>query len=193
MIAFTGILFLSLASFFVQNNVSAESDVNKNIFEMGERSIPLLLTNIILIGLLILHYQKNLPNSILQFFYSVRDFEVSKRVTVVIILVLLGLYIIFSVPELSELEIGPDVKVVRDITESFSIKDSLTGVIEGPISPLVRFTLLSSSLIIFDNIRYVPLIVSVSLLLVTFLLTYTLSKKRLGGIIAMNIKLKIIA
>ncbi len=190
-IAFAGILFLSLASFFVQNNVSAESDGNKNIFEMGERSIPLLLINIILFSLFILHYKKNLPSSILQFFNYVRDFEVSKRVTVVIILVLLGLYIIFSVPELSESEIGPDVQGVREAAESFSIKEDLFDrAVEGYIPAGFRYLLLHISFVIFDNVRYVPLIVSVSLLLVTFFLTYTLSKKRLGGIIAMIIILQ---
>jgi len=189
-IAFTGVLFLSLASFFVQNNVSAESEGNKNIFEIGERSVPLLVINIILLAIFILHYQKNLPSNILQFFNYVRDFEVSKRVTVVIILVLLGLYIIFSVPELSELEIGPDVKRVREAAESFSIKDSFNRAAKGSINVEFRYLLLHISFIIFDNIRYVPLIVSVSLLLVTFFLTYTLSKKRLGGIIAMIIILQ---
>jgi len=190
-IAFAGILFLSLASFFVQNNVSAESDGNKNIFEIGERSIPLLLINIILLSLFILHYKKNLPSSILQFFNYVRDFEVSKRVTVAIILVLLGLYIIFSVPELSELEIGPDAQGVREAAESFSIKEDLFDMaVEGYIPAGFRYLLLHISFVIFDNVRYVPLIVSVSLLLVTFFLTYTLSKKRLGGIIAMIIILQ---
>ena len=126
----------------------------------------------------------------MQFFNFISNFEVSKRTTVIIILVLLGLYVIFSVPELSQSEIGPDVKGVKDAAESFSIKDFFNRTVEGYVTVGFRFILLHISFIIFDNIRYVPLIVSISLLLVTFFLTLTLSKKRFSGIIAMIIILQ---
>ena len=208
-IGFVGILFLSSAIFFFQNHVSAEPVSNfntlipitysqissepdgiKNTFEMGKRAVPLLLTNIILVGFLILHYKNNLPHIIVQFFNFIRNFEVSKRTTAIIILVLLGLYVIFSVPELSQSEIGPDVKGVKDAAESFSIKDFFNRTVEGYVTTGFRYLLLHISFIIFDNIRYVPLIVSISLLLVTFFLTLTLSKKRFSGIIAMIIILQ---
>jgi len=57
-------------------------------------------------------------------------------------------------------------------------------------SRYVRMVLLGTSLEIFQNIKILPFVASISLLIVTFFLTYQISHKRFSGIVALLIILQ---
>ena len=153
-----------------------ESSVNP--FEPGIWAPHFLAVNIILLGIGILYYTKNLPEDILKSIRFVLNFEVSSRITFVIIVIVLVLYIGFSIGELLIEEDWPDYTGTKAQAEK--------GIIENlVIHPNVKSFLLSLSLTIFHNIRIVPFAVSISLLVLTYFFTVMITKKRFAGIVSM--------
>jgi len=158
-----------------------------NYFELGNWGIPLIIFNLIFFSFLILYKLKKLPTTITNFISLVTTNDLSPKLTIVILLVLFSLYVIFSIDEFEreEFELGDYRKVKQSLVEN-NLNDYLNPE-NFSISTAIRFSLLKTSLIIFDNIRIIPFIASVSLLLITYFLTLELTKKRLSSVISMGV------
>ncbi len=154
-------------------------------FELGFWAIPLILTSIIILGISILYLKNKLPSPITKSFKFIYNFEVSKKVSILVILVLLSIYIAGTVEELKVEESFGDYTAVKEQVLSWNIDEIYKG-----FDFHLRFFLLGSSLNLFENIRVIPFIASISLLILTYLITLEMSKKRFSGLVAMTILLQ---
>lgn len=170
LISFVPLLFPRL---FIESFLGFQRDVD--VFETGVWTIPLVIANASFLLLVGLHKFNKLPSyKITSFFYN---FDVPKNFSYIILGVLILIFILFSMDELSieEHELGdyaPVKSFVFDITEvEFN-------------SGTLRYLHLYVSLLIFDNLRIIPFFMSIGLLLVVYLLSSELSNKRLAGLVS---------
>lgn len=164
--------------------VSSETDINP--FEQGVWAIPFVVINIIIMDIAILYHYKKLPSFVVKAISFILDFEISKRWTVVILCVIIGSYVAISYPELFliEGEEWVDYTVrVEPVLENFPESFFLGGNMVSKL--IVKNFLLVSSIQIFGNVRILPFVASVCLLLLTYLFTTKISGKRFSGIISL--------
>ena len=160
-------------------------------FEVGVLAIPFLILNGIVLLIGIIYYKKN---------YSLNrlfNFDVSKKITTVTIIIILSAYIITTVPEFETKEEFPDfIKIEMRLNEAirddrFTIEDAISGNQNySPIEPHVKYSLLIISEKVFGDYRVVAFFASIALLVVTFFITKEITKKRVPGIIAMLLVLQ---
>lgn len=147
-------------------------------WETGALAAPLILINAIIFGMGFLTYKRKYK-TISDLINKIQSFEVSKKVTIIVIVIILGIYIASAAPELGAEEKWDDFKNVKKQAENWSA-DSINR-----FDIHVNFFLLSSSISLFDNIRAIPFLASISLLVLTFFVTQKITGKRLPGIISM--------
>ena len=138
------------------------------------------------------YYKGKLPDQLYKCIQFVLNFETSKRTTLIIVIIILIFYIGFSVNELSINEDGQwsDYEVLKKALEIWPSTESDDIYVQEQNSRYVRMSLLVSSLEIFQNIKILPFIASISLLIVVFFLTYQISHKRFSGIVSVLIVLQ---
>ena len=73
---------------------------NLNPFELGYQSAFLIVSNIVIFGFGIAYYRKKIPALLYDIVEKIRTFEISKRVAIISLAVILGIYIGLSTPEL---------------------------------------------------------------------------------------------
>ena len=156
-------------------------------YEIGILAIPVIISNIVLLSFGFLYYKKKLPNSIINSINKIRIFELSKKPSFVILIIIFGIYIGLSAPELelNESEQWGDYAILEDALEIWPDGESNNIYVEEQNDRYVRMLILNASLTIFQNIKILPFIASILVLLFTYLLTVQLTGKRFAGIIAM--------
>ena len=161
-------------------------------FEPSIWLVPILSFSFVVLGLGFLYYKRKLPDKIYKCIQFVLNFEISKRVTLILVVTILVFYIGFSASELAINEDGQwsDYNVLKGALEIWPSTESDDIYVQEQNSRYVRMALLVSSLEIFQNIKILPFVASIFLLIVTFFITYQLSHKRFSGIIAMLILLQ---
>ena len=182
LISFVSLIFPAL---LVELTIQ-ESNREINFFELGGWAIPIIIGNIVFLGLLIIHKLNRLPVGFNKIIHKISVNDVSRRTTVIVLLALFFIYLSFSIDELQreEFELG-DSKGAKEAARNFSFGDD-----PNIISPQIRYFFLHISLLVFDNIRILPFIASISLLLITFFLTLELTKKRISALIAFAVLLQ---
>jgi len=167
-------------------------DTSPDSFETGAWAGPLIAANIIVFVITILYFKNKLPSGISKLFEKLFKFEVSKKVAFVIIAIILSAYVIGTVPELETEEKWEDfIPIEKRVRESirdnrFTIEDAINGNLNYPtFEPHVKYSLLIISEKVFGNIKVIPFLASITLLLVTYFITKTIANKRFAGIIAM--------
>ena len=96
LLLYTPIVFPALFS----SIVGSYSDTINNPFEFGHQTSILIISNIIILGFGFAYYKKKLPNQLQDIIERIRSFEISKKNTLVIFIIIMGIYIGFSSPEL---------------------------------------------------------------------------------------------
>ena len=182
LISFVSLIFPAL---LVELTIE-ESNREINFFELGGWAIPIIIGNIVFLGLLIIYKLNRLPIGFIKIIHKISVNDISRKTTVIVLLVLFFIYLSFSIDELQreEFELG-DYKGAEKGARDFSF-----GTDAGIISPQIRYFFLHISLLVFDNIRILPFIASISLLLITFFLTLELTKKRISALIAFTVLLQ---
>ena len=162
-------LIVRLASNLQDNSI--------NPLEPGLVSIPFLIVNLILIGIIILNKKGKLPSQITKIFGFIKQFDVSWKVALVTIIVLYAIYLAFTLSHIYSEETYDDYQIAKyqGNNWSFSIDNITFG---------FKYFLLHASIIIFKNIRMIPLISSFLMLLLVYFTTLELTKKRIGSLIA---------
>jgi len=181
LISLTSVVFPALLT----RSVSRIADIQIDSWEFGVWALPLIITNLIILVIGIFYIKNKLPNLISNSIKHLFDFEVSKKVSFLVLVILLSIYITSSVSELSEEELWEDFPAVKKTAENWSF-DSIFK----EFNLHFRFFLLSSSIEIFDNIRMIPFFASISLLILTYFITVEISQKRFAGLIATTILLQ---
>jgi len=174
-------------AFLLGSTSGIKYPVQIDIFETGIWTYQLLLANFIVFGLLILHYKNKLPKEITKLFKFIFNFEVSPKVALLVIVVLLVIYIPFSVAEAYEPDPWIDYKRYVERTLDGWTFTKFSG---GSLFAFVSFSLGKISGLVFGNYALIASITSIGLLVLTYFITYEISKKRFAGIVAMVLVLQ---
>jgi len=158
-------------------------------YQMGPLAGLLILINGGIFG--IYFFKNKFPKKISTPFKKVATFQVSKKVTVLIIIIILSTYTIATIPEFEkDEEFGDFISIEKRLNESirdnrFTIEDVISGNQNYSIAePHVKYSLLLISEKIFGDFRVIAFFVSVSLLLLTYLVTEAITKNRLAGLVS---------
>ena len=160
-------------------------------FEIGSLAIPFVIVNGIVLLIGIIYYTKH---------YSLNrlfNFDVSKKVTIVTIIIILLAYTIATIPEFEKSEefsdfIGIEKRLNESIRDNrFTIQDAISGNQNySVIEPHVKYSLLLISEKLFGDFRIIPFIASIALLITTFFIVKEITKKRIPGILAILLVLQ---
>jgi len=160
-------------------------------FEIGTLAIPFVILNGIVLLIGIIYYKKHYSLN------RVFDFDVSKKITTVTVIIILTSYIIASVPEFEKSEefedfIGMEKRLSESIRDNrFTFEDAISGNPNySAIEPHVKYSLLIISEKVFGDYRVIAFFASIGLLIVTFFIAKEITKKRVPGIIAMLLVLQ---
>ena len=167
-------------------------EITLNSFELGPSAIPLIIANSILIGVGFAYYKRKLPKSVSKPIEFILNYEVSKRVAIIVGIIMLTIYIGFSIPELSldeEVQYG-DYLILKKALDLWPFGDSDDIYVKEQNDRYVRIFLLYVSQNIFQNIKVLPLIASILLVILTYFFTFQLSHKRFAGLVSMAILLQ---
>ena len=161
-------------------------------FEPSIWLIPVSSFSFVFLVLGFVYYKRKLPVQVYKCIQFILNFEISKRITVILGIIIFVFYIGFSVNELSINEEGqfPDYDILKTALQIWPSTESDDIYVQEQNSRYVRMLLLVSSIEIFQNIKILPFVASISLLIVTFFLTYQISHKRFSGIVALLIILQ---
>ena len=178
---------LIVANFTCVNDLERFGISGKQIdpFETGPLAGALFVTSGIVFGLAILYFRKRLPEPISKGFQFIFDFEVSKKVAIISMIVILAIYVAASANELSEEEPWEDYVGVKSRLEIWS-PDQITRV----FWPHVSFFFMSSSMILFGNYAVAPFLASIALVIMVYFFTKQITQKRFSGLVAAVILLQ---
>ena len=168
-----------------------EFPLDLNPFETSPWLLPIFFSVISVLTFGFLHYKKKLPFSLSNTIDLILNFELSKRISIILGISILAIYIGFTIPELfiDESEQWPDYIVLESALNIWPSTDHLSVYIKEQNTRYVRMILLEFSQDIFQNIKFLPFVASVFTVIFTALITIQLSKKRFAGIIAMLVLL----
>ena len=188
LLTLTPIIFPALYSSFF--GTFAE---NLDPFELGYQSAFFVVSNVVIIGLGVAYYKKKIPSSVHVLVEKIRTFEISKRVAMISLAVILVVYIGLSAPELSineSTQWSDYDAVVVPALEIWPFGESDDIYIQEQNDRYVRMFLLDISLDIFQNIKLLPFIASILIVVFTYLITVQFCQKRFAGIISVIVLLQ---
>ncbi len=161
------------------------SGLEMDPFQAGPLSGALFVTSGIVFGLTILYFKNKLPKSISKAFQFIFNFEVSKKVAIISMVVILAIYVAASANELAEEEKYEDYIGVKQRLEKWS-PDQITRSFE----PHVRYFFISSSMLLFGNYAVIPFLASIALVIMVYFFTKQITNKRFAGLVAAIILLQ---
>ena len=155
-------------------------------YEVGILGVPVILSNLGLLIFGVIYYKKKFPSSISNSIDKIRTFEIPKKPTLIILLIIFSVYIGVSSPELllDESEQWPDYVILESALKIWPDGESENIYVEEQNDRYVRMLLLDTSQEIFQNIKILPFVASILVILFTYLLAVQITEKRFAGIIA---------
>ena len=162
-------------------------------YQIGPMAIPLILTNGIIFALYLLRNKLGLSSK----FEKLLEFQISKKVAAVIIVIILSGYVVGTIPEVDTKEEFDDFilvekrlrEAIRD--DRFTIEDAINKNPNYSMNePHVKYSLLIISEKVFGNFKVVPFLASIALLLVTYFMTKEITKNRFAGLVSMILVLQ---
>ena len=172
--------------------VGSYSDTINNPFEFGHQAFILIISNVIILGFGFAYYKQRLPIQLQNIIEKARSFEISKKTTIIVFIIIMGTYIGLSTPELflDEALQWDDYIVLEKALELGPYGESDNPYIQEQNDRYVRMFLLDTSLNTFQNIKFLPFIASIMVVFFTYLLTTQICQKRFAGIISMTVLLQ---
>ena len=169
-----------------------EFPINLEPFETSPWLLPIILSNTFLISFGLLFYKKKLPLSINNAIQFLLNFEISKKIAIIAGIIILTIYIGLSIPELSinEMEQWPDFLVLKNALNIWPSTDHFSIYVKEQNTRYVRMALLDFSQDFFQNIKLLPFLASISVVIFTALITIQITKRRFAGLIAMLVLLQ---
>ena len=155
-------------------------------FEIGNNATLLIVGNIIILSLGVLYKKNELP-SFLSSINKIRTFEISKKQSLIVGIIILAVYTGITAPELAidESVRYADFDVVLHGIETFPVTDSGDTTYDEQNSRFVRMILLIFSHDYLDNVKAIPFVFSIILVAITGLITVEISHRRIAGLVAM--------
>jgi len=155
-------------------------------FEIGNNAILLILSNVIILSLGYI-YKKNKLETFSSFVNKIRDFDISKKQSLIVGIIILVVYTVITIPELSidEATQWGDYSILTSALETFPETNSGEQIQDEQNSRFVRMILLGFSQDYFDNIKTIPFISSIILIALVGLIAFEISHKKVAGLISM--------
>lgn len=155
-------------------------------FEIGNNAILLILSNVIIFSLGYI-YKKNKLETFSSFVNKIRGFDISKKQSLIVGIIILVVYIVITIPELSidEATQWGDYSILTSALETFPETNSGAQIQDEQNSRFVRMILLGFSQDYFDNIKIIPFISSIILIALVGLIAFEISHKKIAGLISM--------
>ena len=181
-IIFPGFLLVAFSSY----------QTNLEPFESSVWLVPIVSSNSILLIIGFAYYRKKLPLQIHRGIEFILNFEISKKTALLAGIIILVVYIGFSLPELA-IDEGTqwnDWIRLQKALEIWPSTDHEDVVVNEYNTRYVKMFLLDASLDIFQNVKALVFVASILLAVVTFFLTHQITQKRFAGIISMVILLQ---
>ena len=166
---------------------------NLNGFELGYMAIFFIVSNIVIFGFGIAYYKKKIPSLVQDTIEKIRAFEISKRVAIISLAIILCVYIGLSTPELfldEGVEWSDYNSVLLPGLELWPFGESDNIYIQEQNDRYVRMFLLDMSLDILQNIKILPFVASILVVVFTYLVAVQFSQKRFAGIISVIVLLQ---
>ena len=157
-----------------------------NAFEIGNNASLVIIGNIVLFSIGLIYKKNKIPN-FSSFVNKIRDFDISKKYSIIIGIIILIAYVIIVSPELSidENTQWADYQILVSALETFPKTDSGDQIEDEQNSRFVRMLLLSFSQDYLNNIKILPLVSSIVLIIMVGLISTEISQTRIAGIIGM--------
>tara|TARA_Y100000996_G_C22517887_1_gene641188 strand:+ start:91 stop:1323 length:1233 start_codon:yes stop_codon:yes gene_type:complete len=162
-------------------------------FEIGSNGSIIVLSNFIIISLGIIYYKNKLPSPLQKFISNLSNKQLlSKKITILILILILIPYTVFSAPELflDEYVQAPDYQIFLDAKEIFPFGKTTFTEAQEQNDRYVRMILLITSIEIFQNVKIIPFLGSLALLVTTYFFTAEITKNRFAGIISLLVLLQ---
>ena len=161
-------------------------------FETSPWALPIIIPIIFLLALGLLYKNEKLPSVFSSSIKFVLNFEISKKVAIIAGIIILGLYVGFSFEELFiyEAEQWPDYLILDQALKIFPGTNHSSVYVNEQNTRYVRMIILDFSQEFLQNIKFLPFIASILVVIFTALITIQFSKKRFSGIISMIILLQ---
>ena len=174
------VVFPGLIISIVDTNLFGET------FEIGVMGIPFLIVNVIIFSLIVLGIKQRLPNAFTDVIQKILSFDISKKNSFGILIIILSIYVVVTVNELSIYELNQygDFLVLEKAVKIWPEQESENKYLAEQLDRHVRMALLVASEEVFDNIKIIPYLASIFLLITTYFLTVKLSEKNFTGLIA---------
>ena len=174
------VVFPGLIISIVDTNLFGET------FEIGAMGMPFLIVNVVIFSLIVLGIKQRLPNAFTDVIQKILSFDISKRNSFVILIIILLIYVVVTVNELSIYELNQygDFLVLEKAVKIWPEQESENKYLSEQLDRHVRMALLVASEEIFNNIKIIPYLASIFLLITTYFLTVKLSEKNFTGLIA---------
>jgi len=166
---------------------------NLDPFELGYQSVFFIVSNILILGFGVAYYKKKIPSLVYDIVEKIRTFEIPKRVAMISLAVILAVYIGLSAPELflDEGDQWSDYNAVLiPALEIWPFGEPDNVYIQEQNDRYVRMFLLDASLDVFQNIKLLPFIASILVVVFTYLVTVQFCQKRFAGIISVVVLLQ---
>ena len=165
---------------------------NLEPFQPSVWLVPIVSSNSILLIIGFAYYRKKLPLQIHRGIEFILNFEISKKTALLAGIIILVVYIGFSLPELA-IDEGTQwndwIRIQKGL-EIWPSADHEDVVVNEYNTRYVKMFLLKASLDIFQNAKALIFVASILLAVVTFFLTHQITQKRFAGIISMVILLQ---
>jgi len=150
-------------------------------FTPGFLAAPLIGINLLVLGIGIAYYKGKTRGLI----KKIASFEISKKQAAISIIIILAIFCAVTAGTLAKEETWEDYSSVKKRLATWSISDFTHS-----FEPHVKYLLLSASTHIFGNIRVIPFITSIALLLLTYFFTANITQKKFAGIVSMVLVLQ---
>ena len=188
------IIILSVSSVIFPGLLLSISDGSEflNPFEVNPIGITLIIISIVVIIVIILNSKQSLPKTFVESVKKIQEYDLSKRNSLVFLIIILGIYISISVSELSINEVNQygDVLIVEEALRIWPDGKSENVYVTEQLTRHVRIALLAVSDEVFENIKIIPYLGSIFLIITTYFLTIRFSQKNFAGLIAVVILLQ---
>ena len=174
------VVFPGLIISIVDTNLFGET------FEIGAMGMPFLIVNVVIFSLIVLGIKQRLPNAFTDVIQKILSFDISKKNSFGILIIILSIYVVVTVNELSIYELNQygDFLVLEKAVKIWPEQESENKYLAEQLDRHVRMGLLVASEEVFNNIKIIPYLASIFLLITTYFLTVKLSEKNFTGLIA---------
>ncbi|MGI0088438.1 MAG: hypothetical protein ACREBI_10865 [Nitrosotalea sp.] len=163
-----------------QDQIFAPNIINP--FQPGVMATPFILVNLLVLVAGIAYYKRSKGAEQLK---KIANFELTKKQTLIGVIIILAIFCSIAAQTLGEAETWADYGPVKQRVQSWDISQ-----FGKSFEPHFRYLLLSLSQHAFGNMRVIPFVISVILLVQVYFFTSDITGKRFPGIVAMALVLQ---